>query len=56
MKIKVYIIESESGWGQRVDETKEFDSKEEAEKFVKEYNEKYNSKKEVPIWYMYATL
>lgn len=56
-KVKVFIIESEAGWGQRVDETLKFDTKEEAEKYCKDYNQKYNPpKKETPDWYMYAIL
>lgn len=54
--IKVYIIESEAGWGQKIDETLEFETKSEAEKFVKEYNEKYNNSPTIPDWYMYARL
>lgn len=54
-KIKVLIIESEAGWGARVDEVKYFDTKEEAEKFVTKYNS-YNDKPTVPDWYMYATI
>ncbi len=53
-KWAVDIIESERGWGSKVDETIHFDSKEEAEKYVKDYNTKYNSKSTVPDWYMYA--
>lgn len=53
--ITVEIIESERGWGQRIDQTKQFDSLPEAEKFVKEYNRK-NNKPEVPDWYMYARI
>ena len=52
-KFKVLIIESERGWGQRVDETKYFDTKEEAEKFIEDYN-KQNNEDKVPDWYMYA--
>jgi hypothetical protein len=55
-KTKVFIIESESGWGQRVDETKTFSTLAKAEAFIKAYNEKYNNKRKVPDWYMYATL
>ena len=51
---KVQIIESESGWGQRVDETISFDTKEEADKYVKEFNSQ-NNLPQVPSWYMYAT-
>ena len=49
----VAIIESESGWGQRVDEIKKFDDIDEAEKFVTEFNSE-NNKPIVPSWYMYA--
>jgi len=34
----IEIIESEAGWGQRLDETKYFETYEEAEKFMKDYN------------------
>lgn len=54
-KVKVLIIESERGWGQKVDEVKEFDTREEAEKFCKEYNSK-NNEPTVPDWYMYARI
>jgi len=54
-KIKVFIIESESGWGQRIDEVKEFTSVKAARKFSEAYNRKYNPPKDVvPDWYMYA--
>lgn len=54
---KVYIIESESGWGQKVDEVKEFPTREDAIKFCKDYNTKYNPPMEnTPDWYMYAKL
>lgn len=51
---RVDLIESERGWGQKVDETKYFDNLPEAEAFVKEFNSK-NTAKVVPDWYMYAT-
>jgi hypothetical protein len=54
-KIKVEIIESERGWGAKVDEVKEFDTLKEAEAFIKEYNAQ-NHEPEVPDWYMYARL
>lgn len=64
MKFRVDIIESEQGWGQRVDEKKYFDSKDykgnadkalaAAKKFVKEFNS-HNDLPETPSWYMYAT-
>jgi hypothetical protein len=53
-KYEVCIIESERGWGQRVDEVKHFDSKIDADKFVKDYNAK-NTSPVVPDWYMYAS-
>ena len=53
-KYRVDIIESEAGWGQRVDDTRDFDSKQEAETFVEKYNKVNNSPK-TPSWYMYAT-
>lgn len=56
MKFKVDIIESERGWGSKVDSTIEFNSLEEAQKYVKNYNTKYNNAPEVPDWYMMAEL
>lgn len=50
----IEIIESEAGWGQRLDETKYFETYEEAEKFMKEYNKK-NNLSQVPNWHMYAS-
>jgi hypothetical protein len=53
--VKVEIIESEKGWGQRVDEVMEFPSLKEAEDYCREYNNKYNPPMvETPDWYMYA--
>ena len=54
MKYRVDIIESERGWGSKIDETKLFDSESEAKAFVKEYNEKYNTEQVAPDWYMKA--
>ena len=53
---KVVIIESERGWGQRIDEVKLFrgeDAKKDADEFVKNYNAD-NNLPYVPDWYMYA--
>lgn len=50
----VEIIESEAGWGQRLDAIQYFETYEEAEKFMKEYNKKNNLSK-TPRWYMYAS-
>lgn len=55
MKVKVEIIESERGWGQRLDEVKEFSNRTKAEEFVEKYNSK-NNLPEVPDWYMYARI
>lgn len=52
---RVDIIESERGWGQKVDDRKFFDSPEEATAFVEDYN-KENNLPYVPDWYMYAAL
>lgn len=52
-KFKVDLIESERGWGQKIDETKEFDTYEEAVKFMDDFN-KDNNKDSVPDWYMVA--
>lgn len=50
----VYLIESERGWGQRVDDVREFDNHETALAYVREFNSK-NDLDYVPDWYMYAT-
>lgn len=56
-KTKVLIIESERGWGKKVEDTKEFDSLEEAISFCKQYNNKYNPPRTyTPDWYMYADI
>lgn len=51
---QVDIIESERGWGSKVDETIYFDNQDEAVKYAEDYNKKYNTSTEVPDWYMYA--
>lgn len=50
---KVVIIESERGWGQKVDEVKYFDNEEEANQFVRKFNSQ-NTAGHAPDWYMYA--
>ena len=52
---KVHIIESEKGWGQRVEEVLEFPTLEEAEEFCKKFNAE-NSEPDAPDWYMYARI
>jgi hypothetical protein len=53
VEYKVNIIESERGWGSKVDDTKYFDEKKDAEDFVKEMNDKLD-KDVVPDMYWYA--
>lgn len=50
---RVDLIESERGWGSKIDEVKYFDNEVDAKKFVVEFNAKNNSPT-VPDWYMYA--
>jgi len=49
---KVIIIESERGWGTKIDEVKYFDNETEARRFVDEYNRDLPA--HVPDWYMMA--
>ena len=53
--VKVVIIEIERGWGQRVGETREFATREEAEAFVAKFN-KRNTALTAPDWYMKADI
>lgn len=59
-KIKVGIIEVEEGNGQRLAETKFFNTRIEAEGFVKEYNApgdaNFKKSKKRPKWYAYAEI
>lgn len=50
---RVDIIESERGWGQKVDEVKYFDTEPSAKEFCKNYNAR-NNENRVPDWYMRA--
>lgn len=50
---RVDIIESERGWGQKIDEVKYFDNEPEAKAFVEEYNAQ-NPDGPAPDWYMQA--
>ena len=55
---KVAIIESERGWGSKVDSVETFSTFEEAAAFQKEFNRKneedFAKTKQVPDWYMQA--
>lgn len=52
-KFKVNLIESERGWGSKIDETKEFDTMELAEAYIDAFNSK-NTANSAPDWYMRA--
>jgi len=55
--VKVFIIESEKGWGQKIEDTEEFPTREKAENFCRAYNKKHCPPKKItPDWYMYARL
>lgn len=51
---RVDIIESEAGWGSKIDESIYFDNEPEARAYVKEYNQKHNPPGPAPDWYMIA--
>lgn len=51
---RVDIIESEAGWGSKIDESIYFDNEPEARAYVKEYNQKHNPPGSAPDWYMIA--
>ncbi len=53
VKFRVEVIESERGWGQRVDKVKLFDDAQEALDWVRKFNSA-NNKDKVPDWYMFA--
>jgi len=53
---KVNIIESEAGWGSKVDEVLEFETLDLAQAYVKEYNNPNLGNGAVPDWYMIAQL
>jgi len=55
MTIKVIIREFERGWGNKIDEIKEFDNVAQANEFVKNFNSK-NNLTTVPDWYMTAEI
>jgi len=54
-KQQVFIMESERGWGIKIDEVRYFDTPEQALKFIEDYNAR-NNLTEVPDWYMYAEI
>jgi hypothetical protein len=50
----VNLVESEADWGRRVDEVVEFASREDAERYAREYNERYNQGPLRSEWSMVA--
>ena len=54
-KFRVDIIESERGWGRKIDEVKYFDTSAEAKAFEARYNA-CNTEPTAPDWYMQAEL
>lgn len=54
--IRVYIIESERGWGQKVEDVKEFDTMDEAIRFCVDFNKTNTPSDIAPDWYMYARI
>jgi len=53
MPFKVTVIESEAGWGQKIDSVETFDTIEAADQFREEFNAR-NTAKDTPSWYMMA--
>lgn len=51
--VKVPVIESERGWGSKIDDYMVCLTADDAQKFVIEFNSK-NTGATVPDWYMYA--
>jgi hypothetical protein len=47
------IIESERGWGRKIDEVKEFKTEKARDKFITKFNSK-NNEPVTPDWYMFA--
>lgn len=49
----VDLIESERGWGQKIEETKYFYTEEEARRFERDFNAQ-NDEDYAPDWYIFA--
>lgn len=52
--VKVYIVESEAGWGRRIDEEGEFMTRKEAVRYAEEYNRSFNGGPIRSEWSMIA--
>jgi hypothetical protein len=55
MPFIVEIIESESGWGQKLDGIRGFRTEQAAKNYITKYNAS-NNLPYVPDWYMYARM
>ena len=53
--IEVVIVESERGWGRRIDERKKFKTRKAAEAFCRKFNAP-NKPGQAPDWYMQAEI
>lgn len=53
IKYTAVIIESERGWGSKIDDVREFDTEKERDDFIFEYNLQ-NTGTFAPDWYMRA--
>jgi len=51
LAVKIAVVESEAGWGRKIDDWMVCKSVEDAELFRTEFNSK-NTSKSVPDWYM----
>ena len=51
---RVDMLESEAGWGSRIDEVFYYKNQEDALEFVNRYNAEYNNQKTTPSWYIMA--
>ena len=51
----VHLIESERGWGTKIDDVREFTTYKEAENFVREFNKQYDFDV-VPEYYYIAQI
>jgi len=51
---RIDIVESERGWGSKVDDSIYFTDRDEAIAWAADYNKKYNPAGPVPDWYMVA--
>jgi hypothetical protein len=52
-KFKAAVFEFERGWGSKLDYVKEFDTVEERDQFIREFNSE-NTAPTAPDWYMTA--